>query len=237
MAVYHRMAKAWSSIQSAYGKKLIVSNTLSTCVLLGIGDVVTQTIEIRLSRAARASHSAAGGMSTARQLMAAAPMTSSSSSSSSLLHQTGAKSIMITGSDDGHDGQMVSASSVKKEPQQEQHRETYDWSRTAKVTCVGLLTGPFCHYWYGMLDRRFPSRSMLTILKKVFFDQLVCSPLCNVLFIFSFHTLDGKHMRQVLDIFKEKFLLIYAVRVLLKVVLSLFCDDKKKYFILFYFVC
>lgn len=75
----------------------------------------------------------------------------------------------------------------------------------------GIVTGPFGHYWYLMLESKFPHRNLKNIAKKCLCDQLVAAPLFNILFITVVHTLDGKHIRQIAEIFREKFLIIYAV--------------------------
>lgn len=75
----------------------------------------------------------------------------------------------------------------------------------------GILTGPFGHYWYLFLDKKYPGRSFRSISRKCFFDQLIAAPLFTILVITFIHTIDGKHLRQIANIFKEKFLIIYAV--------------------------
>lgn len=86
----------------------------------------------------------------------------------------------------------------------------YDFIRTAKITASGIVTGPFGHYWYTFLDKRFKGRSMASISKKCFFDQLIAAPIFTLIVITVIHTIDGKHLRQIAEIFKEKFLVIYA---------------------------
>lgn len=85
----------------------------------------------------------------------------------------------------------------------------------------GIITGPFGHYWYQMLDRRFPVRNLSSIAKKCAFDQIVAAPIFSLLVILVIHTLDGKHILQVINIFKEKFWLIYAVYYIITFLLNL----------------
>ena len=81
----------------------------------------------------------------------------------------------------------------------------------AKLAAIGLVSGPFGHYWYNYLDRRFKTRTTKDVLMKILYDQAIGAPIFNVLFIYGTHTLDGKHISLITEIFKEKFLTIYAV--------------------------
>ena len=74
-----------------------------------------------------------------------------------------------------------------------------------------MVSGPFGHYWYTFLDRRFKSKTTRDVLMKILYDQAIGAPIFNVLFIYGAHTLDGKHISHITEIFKEKFLTIYAV--------------------------
>ncbi len=75
---------------------------------------------------------------------------------------------------------------------------------------MGILTGPFGHYWYLLLDKWYPVVTRRNVLKKVLLDAVIASPIFNVIFIFVAHTLDGKQLAETVKIFKEKFLTIYA---------------------------
>jgi hypothetical protein len=48
MISYSKIAKAFHFCRNAYARQLLLSNTLSTMALLGIGDFLTQTVEIRM---------------------------------------------------------------------------------------------------------------------------------------------------------------------------------------------
>ena len=43
-----KLVKAFKFCRNVYTKQLLLSNTVSTMVLLGVGDVLTQTIEIKI---------------------------------------------------------------------------------------------------------------------------------------------------------------------------------------------
>lgn len=59
---------------------------------------------------------------------------------------------------------------------------TYDYPRTGRMAVVGVsLTVPD-HYWYKLLDKRFPSRSAKAITLKVALDCLIMGPVNIALF-------------------------------------------------------
>lgn len=55
--------------------------------------------------------------------------------------------------------------------------KTWNFKRTGHVAITGIVIGPFCHYWYVFLDWCFPGKSLKTVTKKIFVDQVICSPI------------------------------------------------------------
>lgn len=171
-------SRLFENAKKIYCKQLLVSNTLSTMALLGVGDILTQYVDIRLTRKAIADQE-----SQRKKL---------------------------------DNGELVSEKAKKHQHDLEFiHLEKFDWTRTAKVCGVGLLTGPFGHYWYSFLDGRYPHKNTKSALKKVFFDHTIASPIFTISFIFIAHMLDGKHFMQAYEIFKEKFIKIYVIDTLI----------------------
>lgn len=70
--------------------------------------------------------------------------------------------------------------------------EWYEWSfkRTRNMAVSGMTIGVVCHYWYKYLDNKLPGRAIDIVLKKVFIDQLVCSPLCIAIFFLTLGILE-----------------------------------------------
>ncbi|XP_061928631.1 mpv17-like protein 2 isoform X3 [Apis cerana] len=66
------------------------------------------------------------------------------------------------------------------------------WSinRTKNMAISGMSIGIVCHYWYKYLDAKLPGRTINIVLKKVFIDQLVCSPLCITMFFLTLGLLE-----------------------------------------------
>ncbi|RNA35084.1 mpv17 2 [Brachionus plicatilis] len=152
MAIVSKISHSFQYCKRMFKTHLLLSNTASTMCLLGIGDSLSQHIEIRLTN--KWNHNL---------------------------------------TQDSH--------SVV---------QNYDLIRTIKVASVGSLTGPFLHNWYLFLDKKYPFKNPKSIIKKMLLDQLLAAPLLNILFITAIHTLDGKHLKQIYETFKEKLLTIYA---------------------------
>lgn len=56
--------------------------------------------------------------------------------------------------------------------------QNVDKRRTLNLTLTGVTIGPCCHFWYQILDRFLPGRTFSTVVKKVFVDQIIFSPIC-----------------------------------------------------------
>ncbi len=74
------------------------------------------------------------------------------------------------------------------------------------------MMGPFGHYWYQYLDKMFPKKTGMNIVRKVIFDQLVAAPTFNLMSIGGYLMFDGKSFLDIKKAVEEKFLVIYSVR-------------------------
>jgi len=54
--------------------------------------------------------------------------------------------------------------------------ECLDGARTARFASLGLLFGPWEHYWYRILDSRLPGKASRVVACKVLLDQFLMSP-------------------------------------------------------------
>jgi protein Mpv17 len=70
------------------------------------------------------------------------------------------------------------------------------------------------HYWYDFLDRKYPTRTIYSILHKVLYDQILAAPVFNIVFIFGIHFLETKNLQEIIDAVKSKFLIIYTVNII-----------------------
>eukprot|EP01116_Phalansterium_solitarium_P004838 TRINITY_DN15_c8_g1_i1.p1 TRINITY_DN15_c8_g1~~TRINITY_DN15_c8_g1_i1.p1 ORF type:complete len:246 (-),score=9.56 TRINITY_DN15_c8_g1_i1:396-1133(-) len=89
--------------------------------------------------------------------------------------------------------------------------EEIDWKRTGRMTIFGTIAlGPFAHFWYRFLDKRFPDTSGRTILKKVAMDQLLFSPPFYAAFYLSMSTMEGKSPSESWSHLRQQFLPTYG---------------------------
>ncbi|EDW82141.1 uncharacterized protein Dwil_GK25287 [Drosophila willistoni] len=99
----------------------------------------------------------------------------------------------------------------------EQHLEIYcgeierfDKTRTTHMATSGVTVGVICHYWYQMLDKRMPGRSMRVVAKKIILDQLICSPVYISVFFVTLGLLENKDRHEVWEEIKDKAWKLYA---------------------------
>ncbi|KAH8287145.1 hypothetical protein KR054_003831 [Drosophila jambulina] len=88
--------------------------------------------------------------------------------------------------------------------------ERFESTRTAHMAISGVTVGVICHYWYKMLDRRMPGRSMRVVAKKIVLDQLICSPIYISAFFVTLGLLERKDTHEVWEEIKEKAWKLYA---------------------------
>lgn len=69
-------------------------------------------------------------------------------------------------------------------------RESWDRVRTHHMSVSGMTVGVICHNWYKFLDGALPGRTLKVVVKKVIVDQLVCSPVCIVVFFITLSCLE-----------------------------------------------
>lgn len=76
--------------------------------------------------------------------------------------------------------------------------------------CSGITVGVACHYWYKFIDRRIPGRTLGLVLKKVFWDQVIGSPInISVLFI-TLGLLERRKLAEIGQEMKDKFIRLYT---------------------------
>lgn len=77
---------------------------------------------------------------------------------------------------------------------------------------VGLMLGPPQHYFYKVLDKRFPQTDMRTITKKILLDQSFLSPTSIFIFFYGLGFLERNELSKINEEFKKKFWTVYKVR-------------------------
>lgn len=82
--------------------------------------------------------------------------------------------------------------------------DKYSGKRTAHMALSGLTVGVVCHYWYQFIDARIPGRSLSIVLKKVFWDQIICSPIVISTFFLTLGLLENTSKDEIISEIKDK---------------------------------
>lgn len=101
----------------------------------------------------------------------------------------------------------VMAASPEKEEETATSCSTYghNYTRTRNMTIVGLLQGPFHHWFYMILDRVFPGKNAKSVLKKILLDQSIASPTCLAIFFTGLGVLERRNIEEICKEVKLKF--------------------------------
>lgn len=81
----------------------------------------------------------------------------------------------------------------------------HDYARTRNMMVVGLIQGPFHHWFYTILDRILPGRSAKSIIKKTLLDQSIASPTCLAIFFVGLGILEHHKVEEICKELKLKF--------------------------------
>ncbi|CAG5135105.1 unnamed protein product [Candidula unifasciata] len=87
----------------------------------------------------------------------------------------------------------------------------YDFARTGRMAVIGVMLGPFNHYWYAILDRIIVGRTRKIVVKKILVDQAVAGPFFCTSFLYGISILEGKDHDAAKQEWKNKFLKIYML--------------------------
>lgn len=98
----------------------------------------------------------------------------------------------------------------------------HDYTRTKNMTVVGLIQGPFHHWFYLLLERVLPGRSTKSVIKKTLLDQSIASPTCLAIFFVGLGILESRKIEEIYGELKLKFADTWKVRKTMYVK-SLFC--------------
>ncbi|XP_072041004.1 mpv17-like protein 2 isoform X2 [Amphiura filiformis] len=90
-------------------------------------------------------------------------------------------------------------------------RPEWDWARTGRMLTIGLLLGPLNHYWYLLLDRVLPGATGRIVAKKVLLDEIIASPIFTTSFFMGVGLLEGNTVGDSFAILRKKFLTVYMM--------------------------
>ncbi|XP_076232924.1 mpv17-like protein 2 isoform X1 [Calliopsis andreniformis] len=95
-------------------------------------------------------------------------------------------------------------------PEEEQHKfnstmssttdiYVHDYVRTRNMMSVGLIQGPFHHWFYTVLDKTIPGRNALSVAKKTCLDQIIASPTCLGIFFIGLGILECHKIEEIFE--------------------------------------
>ncbi|KAL0822397.1 hypothetical protein ABMA28_004480 [Loxostege sticticalis] len=87
--------------------------------------------------------------------------------------------------------------------------EKIDLHRTAQMGFSGSTAGIICHHWYNFLDKIIIGRSFSMVIKKLFLDQFICSPIIIMSFFATVAIFEEHPLENFTDELKTKFWILY----------------------------
>lgn len=88
--------------------------------------------------------------------------------------------------------------------------DTFSGKRTSHMALSGLTVGIVCHYWYKFIDQRLPGRTFSIVMKKVFWDQMICSPIVISTFFLTLGVLEKTSREDIIKEIKHKAWKLYV---------------------------
>lgn len=90
----------------------------------------------------------------------------------------------------------------------------HNYTRTKNMMIVGLLQGPFHHWFYMILDDILPGKSAKSVVKKICLDQSIASPICLMIFFVGLGILEHHKLEEICKELKVKFRKTWKVRII-----------------------
>lgn len=164
-----------SSFSKMFGKYLLLTNTLSCGLMMAAGDLMQQRSDFLKKHMAK-------------------PTTNEQTSTSAEHRKNLAKNL---------DAELEKLQNVvrivakNEAPVAANTTDGYDWTRTRNMAVVGLLQGPFHHYFYAILEKLVPGRGTASIMKKTLLDQTIASPTCLGIFFFGLGVMEHRNLQDI----------------------------------------
>eukprot|EP00538_Stauroneis_constricta_P002903 CAMPEP_0119552000 /NCGR_PEP_ID=MMETSP1352-20130426/5114_1 /TAXON_ID=265584 /ORGANISM="Stauroneis constricta, Strain CCMP1120" /LENGTH=276 /DNA_ID=CAMNT_0007598155 /DNA_START=38 /DNA_END=868 /DNA_ORIENTATION=+ len=94
-----------------------------------------------------------------------------------------------------HSGSQDSSTS-SQHPEHEDFQ--IDWDKTGRFALLNIaFVTPLLHYWYQFINKAVPGTSLSRVLQRVFWDEIVFTPVYVPAFMGSLWTLEGKDLSTV----------------------------------------
>ncbi|XP_001601148.1 mpv17-like protein 2 [Nasonia vitripennis] len=160
-----------------FGKYLLLTNTLSCGMMMAAGDLMQQRSDFLKKHLTKS--------------------TAANEQTTNVLSQH-TKKLANSLDDELENLQSVVRIVAKNEaPVAANTADGYDWIRTRNMATVGLLQGPFHHYFYAVLEKFVPGRSAVSIVKKTLLDQSIASPTCLGIFFFGLGVMENRNLKEI----------------------------------------
>ncbi|CAD6240573.1 GSCOCG00008852001-RA-CDS, partial [Cotesia congregata] len=173
------------------GKYLIVTNTVSCGLMMGIGDILQQRSEQWKRKYL--------------QVSADQELDIMDDKKNTLFFVQSSNNF----NNDNQSNQLVNL--TNKFEDNDSASSGLDVIRTRNMTMIGIIQGPFHHYFYGFLDKFLPGKTATSIVKKTFLDQVIASPTCLSIFFFGHEMLEQRDLRLIYGEILAKLLETYKV--------------------------
>lgn len=84
-----------------------------------------------------------------------------------------------------------------------------DFDRTAHMAFSGFTAGIICHNWYNFLDKIIIGKSIGMVMKKLFLDQCICSPIVILSFFATVAIFEDYPLENFNEEVRDKFWTLY----------------------------
>jgi len=106
-------------------------------------------------------------------------------------------------------GLFLFGDAIEQKLEMRRHQKRFDWERFQRIGIIGLLEAPPHYFFYKYLDIYFPGTGKVTIVKKIFIDQIVTSPCFSLQFFIGMSLLEGKSWKESWGEFVKKFPMVF----------------------------
>lgn len=80
-----------------------------------------------------------------------------------------------------------------------ENKTEWNKDRTMKLAITGIPVGIVCHYFYILVDKKLTETTFKVICKKILLSQMICSPICIILFYSTIGYLNEWSNQQIID--------------------------------------
>lgn len=82
-----------------------------------------------------------------------------------------------------------------------------DWEQTGRFAILnGVLVAPVLHYWYTWLAGAIPGKAIMPVLKRVFFDEFLFTPVYVPVLMGILWKMEGVDIQRIPQMIREEWL-------------------------------